>query len=70
MVTVARISPVTTGPTIVDVMASSQISASSSRTTPTRYHDENPRSRSQRGAAKTVESSLNSSAPTRCASSD
>ncbi len=60
--TIATIPPVTTGSTIVDVIPSTHVSPTASAATPTRNHDASPRSRSQRGAEKTVESSFSWSA--------
>src|SRR5262249_29127399 len=60
--TVATTPPATTGTTIVDVTPSTQVSPANSTPTPTRNHDAMPRSRSQRGAEKTVESAFSWSA--------
>ena len=49
--TVATIVPATSGPTMVDVVPSSQVKPASSAKTPTSNHDVLPRSFSQRGAA-------------------
>ena len=61
--TVAMIVPATSGPTMVDVVPSSQVKPASSAKTPTSNHDVLPRSFSQRGAANVDSSSPASSEP-------
>ncbi len=56
IVTAATTVPATTGPTIVIVAPSSQISPATTRKNPARSHEERPRSSSHRGAAKAVSS--------------
>ena len=58
----ATTNPASTGETITDVASSSRISANPSAATPNISHAANPRSRSQRGAEKTAESSLSCAA--------
>ena len=61
--TVATIVPATTGPTMVEVVPSSQMTPAMSAKKPTRSHEVRPRSRSQRGAANADASSPASPAP-------
>ena len=63
--TVATTNPPSTGETITEVASSSRISENPSAATPSSSHEANPRSRSQRGAEKTADSSL-SCAASRC----
>src|SRR5436190_9349304 len=62
LATVEMTSPTRTGTTIVDVIPSTHVRPTSSAATPTSSQDAAPRSRSQRGDAKTAESCLSWSA--------
>ena len=64
LATAAMIVPASTGVTMVEISASSQIAPTSTAPTPTRNQASSPRSRSQVGASNIRESSLGLSSST------